>query len=119
MGLQERVLIGPIGLDSVPQVTRLLLVVQGEDPRNSVSHPRLIQVGVELRAAGEVESGITGFGQDCGVPRRVVVLDKNRSVSVCRGLPKERTLISMRSSADMLKTAKPTSWKPCNQACPV
>ena len=115
----ERVLVGPIGLDEIPQITCFLPEVQGNYPRDPVSHPRLILVRVKFRTAGEVESGVTGLGQDRGVLRRLVVLYKDYSANVNIRLSKEHTFIVMRSSADMLKTAKPTSWKPCNQACPV
>ena len=81
----RRILIGPIGLDEVPQVPCFLPVVQGNDLRDSVSHPRLILVCVNFRAAGEVESRVTGLGQDCGVPRGVVGLGEG-SVSKRRPL---------------------------------
>lgn len=51
--------VGPICLDDVPQINRFLLVVQGKDPRDSVSHPRLILIRVDFRSADEVESRVT------------------------------------------------------------
>jgi len=81
---QEKVLFGPFGLDKISQITRFLLVVQGKDPRDPVSYLRLILVGVEFRAAGEVKSGVTGLGQDCGIPCSVVVLDRGLSANFGR-----------------------------------
>jgi hypothetical protein len=54
--------IGPIRLDNVPQIGGLLLVIQREDPRDSVSYSRLILPRVEFRTADKVESGVTRLG---------------------------------------------------------
>ena len=59
---QEGLLIGPVLLDNVPQISRLLLIVQGEDLRDTISYSRLFLVRVEFRTAGEVESGVTRLG---------------------------------------------------------
>ena len=75
---KEGALMSPIGLDKILQITCFLPVVQGNDLRYSVSHPRLILPGVELRTAGKVEGGVTGLGQKCGIFRGVVVLGEDR-----------------------------------------
>lgn len=115
---KKRLLIGPICLDDIPQISCLLPIVQGKDLRDSVSHPGIILECVEFRAAGEVESGVSRLGQHCGVPGGVVFLAEVNHL-ICKWISGVRTLISMSSSADISKIANPTSWKPCNQACPV
>ena len=73
-------LIGPICLDNIPQISRFLPVVQGKDLRDPVSPLRLALVCIKRRATGEVESGVFRPGQGRGVSRRVVVLvEINRS----------------------------------------
>jgi len=56
---RKKVLLGPIILEDIPQISCFLLVVQGEDLRDSVSYSRLALVCVALRTTGEVEGGVS------------------------------------------------------------